>query len=171
MREREKITAIDSHTPLCWGEFTAGGAHLVEGFRKAFMEKLRLACRMDRDGRGEIPEAGIARTRREALECPQGIVRPLVGLVCIQVQMGLCNLKLKGQLGELSARVPLVCHGTLEDLGAVHGMTGPMLLQIMAHFIKNLNARQVLGAPQLLIYFIFTSVFRQLLLLSLVCKQ
>ena len=49
----------------------------------------------------------------QGLECPQGIVRPLVGLVCIQVQMGLCNLKLKGQLGRLSARVSLVCHGTL----------------------------------------------------------
>ena len=95
------------------GEFMAERTHLIEGFRKAFMEELRLVCRMDRDGRGEIPEAGIARMRREALECPQGIVRPLVCLVHIQVQMGLCNLKLKGQLGRLSARVPLVCHGTL----------------------------------------------------------
>ena len=69
VRERKKITAIDPQTPLGWGEFTAGGAHLVEGFRKGFMEELRLACRMDRDGRGEIPEAGIARMRREALEC------------------------------------------------------------------------------------------------------
>lgn len=98
---------------------------MVEGFRKGFMEELRLACRMDRDGRGEIPEAGIARMRREVLECLQGIVRPLVFLVCIQVQ-------LESEV-ERSAR-QIECQGSLnmpwdslEDLRAVQGMTGPML--------------------------------------------
>ena len=53
--------------------------------------------------RGEIPEVGTARMRREALACVQGIVRPAICLVCVQVQVGLCDMKLKGQLGRLNA--------------------------------------------------------------------
>lgn len=145
----------------------AGRTCLVEGFRKAFMEELRLVCRMDRDGRGEIPEAGIARMRRKALECPQGIVRPLVCLVCIQVQMGLCNLKLKGQLGRFECQGSLsMPWDSLEDLGAVQGMTGPMLTANNGTFHRGFKCTPGTRCSTT-IYFIFTSVFRPLTVIIL----
>lgn len=92
------------YTPVL-GEFMAGRTRLVEGLEKPSW-KLRLVCRMDRDGRGEIPEAGIARMRRKGLNVLRNSETPGLPGVYTQVQMGLCNLKLKGQLGRLSARFP-----------------------------------------------------------------